>query len=238
MQLNLVHKFLPSFFWGAMTPWAQLALIGTNHRLTTNSWVGKTLSGRDCCNKRALNYQKGHLWISPTPLPWMLRVLSIWWDSLPKSSLQCVMMWRYFCPSDGAQFTNVLLDVEILFVLWGETQFTNCQRALQCSCFQVPGTKQQQCTVNVKCGPFATWDLAIDIRQQCFVFVLLKDIKLPRLNIQTLLAETLSTLPLNPEVLFSAATVEYVEQICNCVLSQVPAMLLQTFFTIPSEFGI
>ena len=93
-------------------------------------------------------------------------------------------MWRYFCPSDGTQFKNAPLDVEKLFVLWGETQFTKSQQALQCICLQLsaPGSsssaRQKQCTADVKCGPFATWDLALDIRQQCFVFVQLKDIKL------------------------------------------------------------
>ena len=98
MQLNLVHKFVPSFFWGAMTSWAQLALIGTTHRLTTNAWVGKTLSGRECWNKSAPNYQKGHLWIS-TP---------------PPLSPGCSGVF----PSDDNPFTKVPFNAEIFFVHW------------------------------------------------------------------------------------------------------------------------
>ena len=98
MQLNLVHKFLPSFFRGAMTSWAQLALIGTTHRLTTNAWVGKTLSGRECWNKSAPNYQKGHLWIS-TP---------------PPLSPGCSGVF----PSDDNPFTKVPFNAEIFFVHW------------------------------------------------------------------------------------------------------------------------
>ena len=116
MHLNLVLKFLPSFSWGAMTPWAQLALIGTNHRLTTNSWVGKTLSGRDCCNKRALNYQKGHLWISPTPLPWMLRAFV---HLMIFPSQKFPSMRRYFLSiEDETQLRKSPLDVKILLSVW------------------------------------------------------------------------------------------------------------------------
>ena len=161
MQLNLVHKFLPSFFRGAMTSWAQLALIGTTHRLTTNAWVGKTLSGRECWNKSAPNYQKGHLWIStPPPLspgcsgffpsddnpftkvPFNVEIILSIDDEtqLRKSPLDVKILlsvWWY------SVYKSVLLDVEKLFVLWGETQFTKCQRALlQWICFQflAPGS--------------------------------------------------------------------------------------------------
>ena len=203
MQLNLVHKFLPSFFRGAMTSWAQLALIGTTHRLTTNAWVGKTLSGRECWNKSAPNYQKGHLWIS-TP---------------PPLSPGCSGVF----PSDDNPFTKVPFNAEIFFVHWrwnpvkkvsigcedtfvrlmvlslqkcsfgcGETfcplrwnPVYKVSAGVAVHLLPIPGTRQQQqcirqqqCTADVKCGPFAAWDLSLDIRQQFFAFVLLKEINI------------------------------------------------------------
>ena len=179
-----------------MTPWAQLALIGTNHLLTTNAWVGKTLSGRDCCNRSAPNYQKGHLWISPTPLPWLLRVF-VHLMIFPSQKLPS--MRRYFLSiEDETQLRKSPLDVKILLSVWwysvykcpfgcGETfcplrwnpVYKVSAGVAAVHLLPIPGTRQQQqcirqqqCTADVKCGPFAAWDLSLDIRQQCFVFVL------------------------------------------------------------------